>query len=347
MKAGILTFFSANNYGAMLQALSLQKKVEELCGNCECIDYRCPAIEAVHKLRPFNPKLGLKKNIKNLVRNLFYVSRVRTFASFRERIPHSRPYDSETIPEANLEYDVFFSGSDQVFNLTLTGGDETYFLGFSEDAKRKVGYAASMGPFLEEKTETYLNLLRRFDFLSIRERSTATELRDRLGIECTVVPDPVFLHDAEEWKRMLQLESHNDGEKYVLIYSLFNSTELYRRADEYARKNGCKVYVITKSIHPSGKTDRVLRNVDPRMFVGWIANADYVVTDSFHGTAFSLIFNRQFRTVLPPKAQNRIVDLFGEIDLSPDGGLIDYGRVDKKLALYRERGIAFLNQVCS
>ena len=345
MKAGILTFFSANNYGAILQAFSLQKKVEEMYGSCECIDYKCPAIEAVHATRPLNPRFGLKKNVKNMARNLFYAPRVRCFASFRADVRHSKPYLPETIREANQDYDIFITGSDQVFNLKLTGEDETYFLNFAEDSKYKVAYAASMGPFLDEKKQTYQRLLSRFDLLSVREKSTAAELHEKLGIKCAVVPDPVFLHDAQEWKQLLQLGTDRGEDRYVLIYSLYESPELYRLANEYARKNACKVYAITKAPRPSGKADRYLRKTDPRAFVRLIMNADYIVTDSFHGTAFSLIFNKQLHVVLPPNAQNRIVDLFSELDISAEEGELDYERVNKQLALYRDRGVEFLKRI--
>ena len=344
MKIGILTFFSANNYGAVLQAFSLQKKVEEIYGNCECIDYKCPAIETVHAVRPFDLSLGLKKNIKNLARNIFYAPRVKMFASFSKSIRHSKMYLTETIHKANQDYDVFITGSDQVFNLKLTGGDETFFLDFVENTKYKIAYAASMGPFIDEKKQTYQRLLNRFDLLSVREKSTAAILREKLGIECSVVPDPVFLHGAEEWKQLLQLETNRSGNKYVLIYSLFESPELYRLANEYAKKNACRVYAITKVPKPSGKADRYLRTDDPRTFIERFMNADYIVTDSFHGTAFSLIFNKQFRVILPPAAGNRIIDLLDELDIVNEDVSVDYERVNEQLALYRQKGIEFLKK---
>lgn len=342
MKVGIMTFFSANNYGAILQAFSLQKKVEELCGSCECIDYKCPAIEAVHSPRSLSPKNGIKGNLKNLARNAFYAPRVWIFSAFRDRVAHSRPYTRETIAEANGDYDVFITGSDQVFNLKLTGGDESYFLDFVNGEGRRVAYAASMGPFLEDKKESYERLLKGFDLLSVRESSTAEELHDKLGIACEVVPDPVFLHDAEEWKTLLEIREETAAGKYVLIYTLFESPELYRLAASYAKENGCRVWAVTKALRHGGKADRFLRKVDPAQFVALIANAAYVVTDSFHGTAFSLLFGKQHHIVMPPNARNRIDDLLSALELSPEASEIDYEALAPRLKAYRQKGTDFL-----
>ena len=308
MKIGILTFFNANNYGAVLQAYALQKKTAQILGESECIDYKCEAIDKVHRIRKLDLKLGLKRNLKNLAWNSLNKPRFKAFAPFREAIPHSEPYNKETIAQANNRYDAFITGSDQVFNLELTGEDTAYYLDFADNGKKRFSYAASMGQYFERCEDVYREKMSAFDLLSFREENMTDKVRERLGLDCCTVPDPVFLYSGEEWKKLLSIKQNNN-EKYIAVYALFGSAELFRSAEKLARENGCKLFVITKIGRPRVNADKIIRNAGPKVFVELIANAEYVLSDSFHGTAFSMLLEKQFYTALPPKATDRITGL--------------------------------------
>ena len=338
MKTGILTFFSANNYGAVLQAYALQKKLTSENVDCECIDYKCDAIEKMHQPRKLDIKYGLTGNAKNIVRNIRTKPRLKAFAPFRESIPHSKPYTKDTIAGANKEYGAFITGSDQVFSFDLTGGDTAYFLDFVTDGKRKISYAASMGKYHDEYRDFYKEQLGSFDLLSFREKATADIIKSEINIDGQIVPDPVFLLTGDEWKKSLKTAEKSDG-KYVFVYALYGSKTLLGAAQKLAREKNCRLYIVTKMNKLAVNADRIIRDASPEEFIELIANADYVLSDSFHGTAFSLLFKKQFYTVLPPKAPGRITDLLSSDELK--ARIID----DPGAADGRELDTSFSTQV--
>lgn len=350
MRVGILTFSRANNYGATLQAFALLKKMQALRFDAQLIDYQCPAIDAMHAKKPVGAGVPLKQNVFNLFSNILLASRRRAFRRFRRDWEQSRAFTRENIREANRDYDLFVTGSDQVFNLKLTGDDTSYFLDFAEPGKKKAAYAASVGKYLPEKKETYRKLLADFSAVSVRESSAADLLRELLGTAPSVMPDPVFLHTADEWRRLLGVRKKN-GRPYLLIYALVENKELYSRAAAIAKKRGLRTVVLTRAPKPAGKADRVLRSAGPREFVELIDNASFVVTNSFHGTVFSLLFQKEISVVPPAAAPERILDLLGAMSLErlmtpPENGdtgeAVDFSPVVTALSEYRQKGEAFL-----
>lgn len=314
MRIGILTFSNAFNLGAALQAYSLQRTLEEMGNDAELIDYRCPAIEAMHKMRPvFHLKIGMKPRIYNLIYNVIFFPRRVRYKRFQKKMKRSQVYSRETIKDTNGSYDLFIAGSDQVFNLKLTGNDTTFFLDFVEKGK-KASYAASLGAYQMENRDEYLAYLNLFDYLSVREKSSAELLKSEFGLSVEVMPDPVFLHTGDEWKELCGVKNR-ESSKYVLIYALIEDKELYEIAEKVAKEYSLEVVVITKVLKLLGRADRIIRNAGPKEFVELIANADYVVTNSFHGTAFSLIFEKQFTTLLPSVAPERIMNLLNILGL--------------------------------
>lgn len=355
MRIGILTFCNAYNLGAALQSFSLQKAVEQKGHDSELIDYRCTAIEKMHRLMPLLQRgISLKRRLYNLAYNIVFFPRRIRFNKFQKLTKRSKAYSRDTIRFTNDKYDLFISGSDQVFNLELTGNDRTFYLDFVSDGI-KASYAASLGVYLDDKKEQYYTDLQSFDNLSVREKSSAKMLYDKLGISAEIVPDPVFLHSSEEWIRLLD-SSENNRRKYVLVYSLIEDKQLYDIAQMVAMNKGLKTYVITKALRPLGKAEKVFRNTGPRQFIDLIAGAEYVVTNSFHGTAFSLIFKKQFATVLPPVASDRIRDLLESVGLydciiesssKVNMNTIDYSEVEDRITAMKNKGEKYLEEILS
>lgn len=356
MRIGILTFCNAYNLGGALQAFSLQKVMEEMEHDTELIDYRCPAIDKMHMPKPvFSGSISLKSRLYNLIYNIvFGVRRIR-YKGFFRRTKRSEKYTKDTISESNGRYDLFVSGSDQVFNFRLTGYDSTYYLDFVSSGK-KISYAASMGVFLPEKRDEYYKYLQSIDYLSVREKSTADLINIEYGINAKVMPDPVFLHSKEEWMGLLGIREKKQHHKYVLVYSLIENKDLYLIANSVAIENNLKIIVITKALKPLGKADKFLRNTGPKEFISLIMNADYVVTNSFHGTAFSIIFKKQFTVLIPPVASERIDDLLVSLNLKQretvsyldyDRQYIDYSQIDEKLLMMKNNGIEYLRTACN
>lgn len=316
MKIGILTFCRANNYGAALQAFALTKSVEQLGHEAELIDYICPAIEKMHAPRPLGSGVSPKVKIYNFLYNCTFAPRRRKFQEFQKPLLSKRSYSASTIAEAVGQYDMIVTGSDQVFNLSLTKGDTAFFLDFFQDGEKKTAYAASFGKYLPEWDRFYRETLSGFHACSLREGSAAELVRQRLGLDLPVSPDPVFLLDRDEWRRLLGLTEEKRAVDYILVYALIEDAALYKRARELSRETGWKTVVVTKALRPAGQADEVIRTAGPREFVSLLSGASYVITNSFHGTAFSLMFQRQFEVFPPPAAPERILDLLNAVGLS-------------------------------
>ena len=357
MRFGILTFSRANNYGAVLQAFALQKKLRDKGQESFLVNYRCPRIDAMHASKKFKKDLPLKQNGVNFLWNFMFYPRMRMFDAFRRDVSTRRAYRPDTIAQANQDFDAFLTGSDQVFNLKLTGGDSAYFLDFVAQGKLRAGYAVSMGEYLDEYDRVYREELPKFDLLSFREKTGSDILRDRLGLDSEVVPDPTLLYTKEQWIDLLGLEekAKRPGKPYLLLYALTQEPEMFEIAQRIAKERGLEVHMVTREVFPKGKADKYLRCISPTQFVEAIQHADYVVTPSFHGMVFSLLFGRPFTITKPPRLPERITDLLDELGIPSryttdpthwDGSPIDYeGQVWPRLAAVRARGEDYLDRV--
>ena len=234
-----------------------------------------------------------------------------------------------------LDADIFMTGSDQVWGPTLNGHyDEAYFLSFVKD-KRKIAYAASLGrtDFTAKILSEYKKLLSSYSGIAVRE-NTAVGLLRQMDIECAgQVLDPTLLLTGDEWSRMIKKDM---GGKYVLVYQLHNNPALSKYAVRFAEHVGLPLYRVSPTFHQ---------------------NSTYFITDSFHGTAFALNFNRQFIEILPnnktgnrnqsilqlTRLQDRIVTDYADCSISER--MIDYERVNDILRKERIRSLGILKQL--
>lgn len=284
-KAGILTFHDADNLGAVLQAYALQNTLEDICGvDAEIIDYRCEKISATKRAKKSG---GIKGFLKYIIMSAYYTVKRHGFDSFRKE--HLRlsdkVYVKDNVSECKNNYDYFICGSDQVWNPQCTDGDTTYLLDFVDENSKKYSYAASIGncKFSNADAE-WLKLIDEFSRISVREESAAKQLQD-FGIKNAAVhPDPVFLLSDEQWKRVMS--KRLTDKKYVLVYLVLPDVNVMKAAEEYAEKNGLKLISNKQS------AEFILHN-SPSEFLSWIFNAECVFTNSFHGSAFSLIMKKK------------------------------------------------------
>lgn len=268
---------------------------------------------------------------------------------------------------ANLErqYDAFLSGSDQVWNpLTINDNgefDRTYFLDFIE-AKRKISYASSMGSYKlnSKKSDEITQLLRSYNALAVRESGTCAVLSKILEREVEHVLDPTLLLKAEQWVNALNL--HNDvssEKKYVLAYALHRDNLFRETAQEVAKQLGYELIAIDQDPILGYKTDRHIKDAGPDEFVSLINGASYIVTSSFHGTAFALNFKKQFISVMPTSGGNRLESLLDAVALrdrlisSRDeianiiGERIDFDVPHAKLSRLRTHSLDYLDRALS
>ncbi len=321
MKVGILTYHNAINYGAVLQAYALQQVVKKLGVECEIIDYSCPAVEKQYRRRKISDHAHWKVYVMDFLSGHRLDRKKESFEKFcKQNLSLSTKVDV-IVGESLEDYDAIIVGSDQVFNPKNTEGDSTYLLDFQCSAK-KIAYAASIGnnEFLELwKTRynvDYENLLKKFYSLSFREEDASIFVSNLLKDSYETVLDPVLLAGFELWKDF-QVDMN---EEYIFVYNLGNIPLLVECVQAMHNETGLKVYAVNKDI----KGDFLLRgfenvsSLSPADFLKMLSGAKYVITDSFHGTAFSVLYHKNFSSVINPHKNNtnsRIVNLLKKLQL--------------------------------
>ncbi len=317
MRVGILTFHRALNYGAVLQAYALQRALTRLGADCEVIDYRCAALE-----RTYRPLHVHEPTMKGLIATIIYLpirlSRRAKFASFRRRhlVLSCTTYVRETLSEANSAFDCFVVGSDQVWNPDLTDGDSSYFLDFVDDPLSKVSYAASLGrsSSLQAHAQTYKTMLSDFRAISVRECDSRDYLETLLAREVTWVLDPVLLDRPDHFYAIAKAPT--DKTPYIFAYCL-HETDLYRYVEHLRRMTGLRVVYVPESIRTRIPGTKVMI-LSPEEFLGYIRDAAYVVTDSYHVVALSILFGRNFKAQLKhalPELNSRLTSLLRQLEL--------------------------------
>ena len=318
MKCGIITFHRAINYGGVLQAYALQEYInKELDVDCEIIDYRCENIESMYKYRPKG--LNPKALIKYLLKLPMNAKKKKAFDRFVDRyIKKGKSVYKSELEKENDKYDIIITGSDQVWGKSRIDVDHSYFLDFVKDSKKKVSYAASFGakeidnPLMEE----YKKLLSDFTHISVREKSGLDIVKKLTDKNAIVSIDPTLLLDKEQWAQIASTKLK--FKKYLLIYTLTNSKSIIDTARKIAKEKGLIIYNISDAVKEE-KGIKNLKAVSPEEWVGAFMNASYVVTNSFHGTAFAINFNKDFNSEVSQAIAargNRITDLLDLLDLS-------------------------------
>lgn len=340
MKISLITRHAVSNYGSLLQTIATQTVLQKLGYECEVTDY----IRDDENYKN-TAKVLLKKNDSwnsSAVKRLIYLAiqspeyRIsgKKFEKMRRNTLNlSKRYVSlKQLCDNPPEADIYITGSDQVWG--PIGGDdydEAYFLAYAPKEKRAVSYAASFGKtkFTDNILNEYRNLLAKYSAVTVRENSAKSILTD-MGIEnAKQVIDPTLLISAQEWERMITKKISG---KYVLIYQLHSNPEMDAYAKRFAEKASLPLIRITPTLHQMIRGGKTVLLPDAYDFLAYIKNAEYMITDSFHGTAFAINFNTQFVEILPGETATRnqsILELTGlksRILTSYD----DFSFIDKK-----------------
>lgn len=304
MRIGIITFNRAYSYGARLQTFALVKYLNNLGHQAEVIDYSdigqapLPRSEfkwAIHKY--------ILKKIFYAVMGKKEIIRRRKFFEFSEKYtPHSSEHyvSSESLESIEKEYDLFISGSDQVWNPLYNNNDLNFLLHFVKNSRKKISYAASFGTSeLSQSTfETYKKELATFDDILVRENEGAELVYQMLGKRPNVVLDPTFLIDTEQWNSIV-IYPFKKHFKYILCFKILDVNPIYNKLIKHLQKlTNYKLIVLDHPYQLKRVNGKLYCTAGPQEFLGLIKNASFVVTNSFHGTVFSILFNRPFYTVL-------------------------------------------------
>ena len=362
MKIGILTFHCAHNYGAVLQAYGLQEYLKSCGHEVEVIDYRPKYLTRVYSVIPLPRLSGLSwfRKIKRLAywhsilpkRILLIPTKLRRRKGFEkfisEKLNLSRDHFVENgrVPVEN--YDAIVFGSDQIWSPNHTEGGDPIFLGdfLTPAGTLKIAYAVSAGASSETLGENpvFVNALENFNVLSVREANLGKSLQPHTDLKIETVLDPTLLADKSVWEELA--EPPKTDKKYVLVYQVSYKPEADRVARELAAQIGAEVVSVWAGYTFRGN---MLKTETPEQFVGWFKNATCVVSTSFHGTAFGLIFEKPLYYVGNGNAaENRPKQILNALGLSeryiagtsptPKFSEIDYPSIRNKKLLETLQG---------
>ena len=362
MNIKVITRHAPSNYGSLLQSIATQTVLERLGHKCEIIDY---VRDDEHGLKAVTTALDGKEGWNgNPLKKLAYVAlrypeektAEMKFSRMRKKYLKLTGRCRTHEELKRLDADVFMTGSDQVWGPTLNGHyDEAYFLSFVKD-KPKIAYAASFGrtEFTPATLSEYKKMLSDYTGIAVRENS-AVDLLAQMNIPCAgQVLDPTLLLTGEEWGKWIEKDVQG---KYVLVYQLHNNPALSDYAVRFARHVGLPLYRVSPTFHQYRRGGKFVYLPGLGEFLSYIKNCTYFITDSFHGTAFALNFNRQFIEILPNNKtgsrnqsilkltglQDRIVTDFNDFSIADKYN--EYASVNKILEEERKKSVIALGRL--
>ena len=305
MQIKTITCHDVYNHGASLQAYALQTylasaghdveiinyKPEYLCGDYQLWSVNNPVFDK-SLLKPFYLLAKFPQRLISLKRKRAFDHYTNKYLKLTEHCYHSNEELKGNPPQA----EVYIAGSDQIWNtIFLNGRDDAFYLDFAPSSAKRISYAASFAT--EDVADEYRPFIRKmlhnFDAVSIRERCSLPLLASLGRTDGVAVCDPVFLLTREQWEKMLPNQQIH--EKYLLVYDTEFSPKVKEIAKRIAKEKKLKIYNV--SAFRIGYADKDLWASSPTDFVQLIRDASYVVSNSFHATAFSLIFERDFCVV--------------------------------------------------
>lgn len=363
-KVGIITVHRNVNYGANLQAFASCKYINNLAIDAEIIDYYPKELDKDNylfswlklsydcgktKSFPHNLKLAVALAASAHSKN----KRLKGFYSFRKKYCKLSQRFESFKDIVNGGYTDVVCGSDQIWNPDVTKGINPYYFGDINGVSNKIAYAASMGKaaYNEDDEKKAGELIKNIDYVSVREANSVEYISNISGKNVIDVCDPVFLLSKEEYEKIA--EPIKAKKPYLLVYSVIKNPEMIKSARKYAEENNLTLVEICQDKSRHAKHIQ-LSTASPEEFLGAIDGAEAVVTNSFHGTAFSLILKKDFYVFENKKRKGRISNLLAKAGLEErivedvqNLPPIDYNKVIKKLDDYTNPSKEFLKTALS
>ena len=366
-RIGLLTMHRVINFGSILQAYATQLVVEKFGYDCTIIDYQYP--NKIHPQDRVNLITRVGRFILQLKNGCPYYKQKKEFARFqRNNLKLSRHYSSKRDLQENFDsyYDAVIVGSDQTWNVRHIGEDDSFLLPFVSDDVKKISYASSAArKTLPQKYEkTFKKMLSRFFAISVRENNTRILVNNLIGVDAPVTLDPTLLVSKDEWMSVADKSRIKKKIKgpFILAYILKYSFDPYPLATDVIRKVYKKYKMPVVCIRYSVKeklgipgTLQLNEAISPEDFLWLFANASFVISSSFHGTAFSVNFERPFYSIVNHEIDDdRIMSLLNSLGLMNRavskldelGEIteIDYEPISKALSSLKEGSITFLKE---
>lgn len=366
MKVEIITLHRITNFGSMLQTYATQTAIEKLGHKAEVLDFVPEGMSFRRANWPKNEVPMWKKLIKLpalFAINLIEYSDVNRFLRKYIHLSPKRYKCYQDILNDIPEADAYLSGSDQVWNTQNNNPPEdlkAYYLGFAPKGKKRIAYAGSFGKntFTPEEESIIKEYITKYDYISVRE-DDGLNILHRFGFDNGVhVVDPTLLLRGEDWRKFASVKkAPKPG--YVFVYNLNRNGLIKEVALDIAKEKGLRIINFADTFDFIKDAENRFGNT-AEDFVNHIANADYVVTDSFHGTAFSLNLNRQVIVVKAPRYNSRIESILRVAGLletrlvgTVEDGLkaaslaIDYKEVNPRIEAERKKSYEYLKNALS
>ena len=346
------------NFGSILQTIATYKVIESMQKTPLLINYIPDRVTYRRYFKNmFSGIIPFFKRaifLPNFIRNTYIYS-----SYLKKYCPMSAPiYDKDDFAKKCPVADYYMTGSDQVWNNKHNEGfNERYYFSQTPDTAIRISFASSIGETELDKEQTVRikSLLSRYSAISVREDS-AKQLIESMGLKATHLLDPTFMLNKEEWKQYM--EPQKIKEAYLLIYTPYNTIDkkaIFEAAIEIAKENKLKIITFSWDWRKDPMADKTIMYASPGDFLSLMYHAHYIITNSFHGTAFSINLNKQFSVFMPSAFSTRIcsiIDLCGlkdrmvidNFDLAKSKNIIDYAIVNKILDKERNKSIEFLKK---
>lgn len=369
IKIRILSYHNAHNYGAVLQAYGLQNVIKLLGYNdVKFLRYNPKYLSGryvTYKTEGAGIKklLSILKNILNTIRRpFFYLSKERRNRSFDLSIYRMLlQTDKLILDESELKSevcDVLICGSDQIWNTAITGNFDRVFFGYGDylETPLKIAYAPSTetSSLDEQRIKEIVPLLNNFNYLSVRENTLAEILQPLTEKNIEVCIDPTILCGREAYDKIAIKPKRK---KYIVVYAYNPQDKLIQDLiASVPNRNEYSVVILTL-VHTSSMIDffnpNIQSDITVEEFLGYFRYADYVVTNSFHGLAFSLIFQKNFNAAFVKNKSARLVSLMSQINLmnryhydntNINWDKIDFSKVEEKMNILRTQSLHYIEK---
>lgn len=351
-KTATLTFQNSENYGATLQSYALQKALIKIGVENEVLNYQCKYMSIPYGLSALKRK-GVIRFFLGIAYSIVRMPRRAKFTEFRAHIKMTPRLNLSDLHALEDQYSAFIAGSDQVWNDSITDFDPSYYFDFVKSTEKKMSYGASFGfeSIPNDLKPKYKELLKDFCVFNMREESGVKNIELLLDKPANLVLDPTMLLTKEEWDTVACPPVKKD--KYILVYQTTVSSFLINTVRKLAHSTGYKVVSIPFPLGGFLKTKLEL-TAGPREWIGLIRDAEIVVTDSFHGSVFSILYNKKFYVCITDAA-TRIYNLLNVFKLNeciytPDSKLeltkkIDWEEVNRKLCKEKKKSIEIIKNM--
>lgn len=317
-KVGVITMHKVVNYGSFLQAYATQKLFENIDCDCELIDYIYP--------NNWQYKYGLaqrsllKKVIRKIAGYLGVSARLRKEAYLKKaadkyfKLSATRYDTYESLADALFNYDVYVTGSDQTWNVRYMKADSNYLLGFAPKGAKKISFSASVAQVImsDEEKSIFNKHLSEYDSISVREKNSVETIKALSGKKQVYVTlDPTLMLNRAIWTKAFDEPVRKDipRSSYIVLYMMSYSFDpqpyIYTLLKELQTKTGMLVVSFTTIPAVYNLKSILVNDANIHEFIDIFANASYVVTSSFHGTAFALNFGIPLMSIVPENFRNK------------------------------------------